>query len=88
MYGSEFFNSSLWWICPIVMIAICFLVMRGRRGSMMCGFGPRSVDTHRAGRSNSAMKILDRRYASGEIDKDEYEEKKRTLSGSTDFKNE
>ena len=88
MYGSEFFNSSLWWICPIVMIAICFLVMRGRRGSMMCGFGPRSGHTHQAGGSNSAMEILDRRYASGEIDKDEYEEKKRTLSGSTDFKNE
>ena len=33
---------------------------------------------------DSARDILDRRYAAGEINKDEYEEKKRTLSESTD----
>ena len=88
MYGSELSIFSFWWIVPIFMMILCFLMMRGRRGSMMCGFGPRSSDNQQAGSSDSAMEILDRRYASGEIDKDEYEEKKRTLTGSTDFKNE
>jgi len=88
MYGASPTYYSLWWIVPVIMMVLCFLMMRGRRGSMMCGFGPRTIDKHQAGGSDSAMEILDRRYASGEIDKDEYEEKKRTLTGSTDFKNE
>ena len=54
----------------------------------MCGFGRRDIDNHQTRGSDSAIEILDRRYASGEINKDEYEEKKRTLAGSTDSLNE
>jgi uncharacterized membrane protein len=79
MYGLEFFNSSLWWICPILMIAVCFIMMGRRRGSMMYGFGPRQKDRHLISASDSATDILDKRYASGGIDKEEYEDKKRTL---------
>ena len=80
MYGSEFFNASLWWICPILMIAMCFFMMRGRRGSMMCGFGSRGINNRYVSTSDSAIDILDKRYASGEIEKEEYEDKKRTLT--------
>ena len=80
MYGSEFFGSSLWWIFPILMIAMCFFMMRGRRGSMMCGFGFRDKSRHHISTSDSATDILDKLYASGEIDKEEYEERKRTLT--------
>ena len=85
MYGSEFFGSSLWWICPILMIAICFFMMRGRRGSMMCGFGFRDKSRHHISASDSAMDILDKLFASGEIDQEEYEERKRTLTKSSEL---
>jgi len=85
MYGSEFFNASLWWIFPILMIAMCFFMMKGRRGSMRCGFGFRDKNRNRISTSDSATDILDKRYVSGEIDREEYEEKKRTLTKSSDL---
>jgi putative membrane protein len=84
MFYSEFFYSPLWWIFPLVMIlgmiAICFFIMRGRMGSMMCGFGSHSEDRHDTNSSGSVMDILEKRYALGEINKDEYKEKKRSLN--------
>jgi len=80
MYGSEIPWNSFWWIIPIVMMLLCFFMFRGRRGGGMCCFGPRHIDNHQTRDSESAMEILDKRYASGEINKDEYEEKKRTLT--------
>jgi uncharacterized membrane protein len=85
MYGSDFFNYTLWWICPILMIAVCFFMMRGRRGSMICGFGSRDKDKYHISTSDSATDILDKRYVSGEIDKTEYEDKKRTLGKSSEL---
>lgn len=80
MFGSEFCNFSFWWIFPLLMIILCFIMMRGRKGSMMCGFGSHSADNHRTSTRDSAMDILNKRYANGEINKGEYEEKKQTLN--------
>ena len=80
MFGSESLDFSLWWIFPVIMIALCFFMMRGRKGSMMCGSGSRDTESHRISASDSARDILDKRYALGEISKEEYEEKKNALT--------
>jgi uncharacterized membrane protein len=75
---------SLWWIFPVLMMLFCVFMMKGRRGSTMCCFGSRRTDDTADREPGSALDILDRRYASGEIDREEYDEKKRTLSGPVD----
>ena len=80
MFAAEISDGSLWWLFPLAMIALCFFMMRRRKGSVMCGFGSREEDTHGIKASNSAKDILDKRFALGEIDKDEYVEKKGILN--------
>jgi uncharacterized membrane protein len=55
------------------MMVLCFLIMRGRRR----GLTDCSRYRHT---SESAREILDKRYALGQISKEEYEEKKRDMS--------
>lgn len=81
MYGPELCAFSLWWIVPVVMMILCVFMMRRRGGAMMNGFGCCGRDWRQANGKESSMDILDRRYASGDIDQTEYEEKKRTLAG-------
>ena len=73
-----------WWIFPVVMLvmmALCFFMMRGRMGRMMCGPSFSNDFARRwASPSESAREILDKRYARGEIDKEEYEEKKKVIT--------
>jgi len=83
-YDGFCFGFGWWWIIPIAMIimfALCFFMMRGRTGCMVCGpFSRTSRDSFRNGRSEPAREILDERYARGEIGKEEYEEKKRDIA--------
>ena len=69
-----------WWILPVAMIVLCFFMMRGRASCMMSwpssrGAGGPPVITS----SDSAKEILDKRYALGEISKEEYEEKRKDI---------
>ena len=80
MYGSELGAFSFWWIVPVVMMMLCFLMMRRRRGTMMSGFGCCGRYGQQTKDTSSAKDILDRRYASGEIDQAEYEAKQKVLT--------
>jgi putative membrane protein len=81
MPGSEFYWLSFWWIFPLVMIVLCFLMMRGRMGCMMGGSDAHGTNSNRMETSDSAMEVLDKRYAMGEINREEYEERKKVLNG-------
>jgi putative membrane protein len=74
------FGYGYWWIVPIIMIAmmvLCFFMMRGHGGAMMCS-GSRGEKA-----SDRPLDILNRKYARGEIKKQEYEEKKEDIARRT-----
>jgi len=84
MFGSVFHGYTLWWIFPLLMIILCvfmcFFMMRGRMGSMMCRPGSHGTGIHGGDDSDSALDILNKWYAQGEINKEENEEKKRAVT--------
>ncbi len=79
MSGYEFCDFSIWWLFPLIMITLCFLMMRGRMG-IMCGPALDHKDRNDKSDPESALEILDKQYARGKIDREEYEEKKKTIS--------
>lgn len=66
---------GFWWIFPLMMFILMIL---------LCGFvmmrGPWSHRDHHADTTTSAMRLLNERFAQGEISKDEFEEKKAILA--------
>jgi len=83
---------GFWWIFPltffIFMIVMFAFIMR--RGGMGCMCRDRmmdrsfrdAVERYQSESSESAMEILNKRYAKGEINKQEYEEKRAAISRS------
>jgi len=63
------------WIFPVIFLVVFIFFMRGMFGS---GSGGNSENN--APRSESASEILDKRFAKGEINKEEYAEMKQSLS--------
>jgi uncharacterized membrane protein len=77
MSGFEPFN--FWWLIPLVLIGLCIFGVRG------CCAGSRhwreTLPGQRKGAGSvSALEFLNRRYARGEIDDEEYQRKSETIT--------
>jgi putative membrane protein len=78
MMGPGMMGGFGWgWFMPIFMILFWGLIIWGVV-ALVRGLGqPRDSDSSKA---DSALEVLKRRYARGEINKEEYEEKKKDLA--------
>ena len=86
MFPCLAFGYGYWWIFPIIMIAmivLCFFMMRGHAGSMMRGPDFGRSGSHSESASDRPPDILNRKSDQGEINKQEYEEKKKDIAGRT-----
>jgi putative membrane protein len=79
--GPEGIGFQGWWIIPIIFCVLMFLFMFFGRGQR--GFGPNRFfdrdENNVKDSSESALEILNKRYAKGEISKIEYDEMKSNL---------
>lgn len=70
-FGGHGWGMGWWWIIGLILIiAVVWVVAKGLN---------RNNHTANPGTGKSALDILRERYASGEIDKQEFEERKRNL---------
>lgn len=67
--GGGWFGMGLWWILLVALVVVLGVWLFRRAGDGASA--PRET----------ARDILDKRYARGEIGRDEYEQKKRDLTG-------
>ena len=85
-------HYSFGWIFPLMFIVFMIVMVfwMFRRGGMGCMWRDHVMHRHDLRDamkeldkpSETAVEILNKRYAKGEIDKQEYEEKKAAISGS------
>jgi len=90
----EMHGPGFWWIFPLIfivlMVVLCVFMMRG--SGMGCMWrdrhtgSPESRDLTKRSEAESpesALDILDKRFAKGEITKEEYQEMKKLLGNQT-----
>lgn len=81
-YPWMWWHWSGMWVFPLVMIAIMLIFFflffgRGRSGPPWCNhFG----NSHENEDSESALELLKKRYAKGEINKEEFDQIKKDIS--------
>jgi putative membrane protein len=78
--GSENFGFGGWWIFPIICMIVMFFFMMFRRGGIRPPWGQNS-DRHQGESKDSEtpIDILKKRYAKGEITKEEFDQMKKDL---------
>ena len=79
MIGHESLWHFFWWVIPLLLMILCCIGMRRRRGAGICGFRSQGADSRNISPTDSAIDILDKRYALGEIGREEYEERKESI---------
>ena len=83
--GPEYFFKSGFWIIPLIMIILCFVcfVLFKLKVFGRGGFRPPWQDSSESSGENmesgTALEILKKRYAKGEITKNEFEQMKRDI---------
>ena len=82
--GPEKFMFGGWWIIPIIMCIIMmvfFFLMSGRRGFRLPWMQDSDMHHSESTGSETTLEILKKRYAKGEITKEEFEQMKKDLEG-------
>jgi len=73
-FGGNFLGMGLGWFLPLLLLVfVAWLAVKAARQN--------GGTTAERGRDRSALDILEERYARGEIDEREFQERKRVLRG-------
>jgi putative membrane protein len=81
MWTDHFWMGSMWMLPSIMFVVVLFIIFTLiiRRGGRYTGDNYQNYHSN-SGNDDKALDILKKRYAKGDITKEEYEEVKKTIS--------